>query len=298
MSAGPADALRALGVTADAARRVSHRHRTHWLVRAGAERLVLRRYGDEADDEIAWEDEVAEQVAATGWPTPRRVAGPVRLGGNAWSLHVFLPGRVLARGRAGPEPYRRLGRTLAGLHGALDKLPPRSQRPGWASVVHAAAPQCGGARRREELLGLLDCADADLSRLVRRQLEALEGRDLPAAFEGEPLRLVHGDIAPWNVRFSGRRCVGLLDFELSHLDVAHADLAFARRGYHDAVVEGYLELRGVDERHLAQLDALWTAGLFFGLWRMLELAQEKGALEASDFAWHVQQFGKTRPLGQ
>ncbi|WP_377355208.1 phosphotransferase enzyme family protein [Phenylobacterium terrae] len=275
-------------------RLLSRRLRAHWLARTESGLVVLRRYGDETDGEIAWEDEVVARLAAAGWPTPQLLAGPLRLGEVAWSLHVYLPGRVLSRGPAGPRGYRRLGRLLAEFHDALAGLPPPGQRPGWVSVVDGALPIGGGTARRDELLALLERADSEVARLVRRQLEALEARALPEVFAAAPRQLVHGDPAPWNLKSVGGRCVGLLDFELSHLDVAAADLAFARRGYHDAVVAGYLSQRPIDERHLAQLDALWTAGLFHGLWRMLAKAQARGALDPADLAWHVQQFGKTR----
>lgn len=292
----PLEALRVLGVAPSAVRLLSRRVRTHWLVRSGSELAVLRRYGEESDPEIAWEDAVVARLAAAGWPTPRRLAGPQRVGAAAWSLHVYLPGRVLGRGATGHEGYRRLGHVLAELHEAAVGLPQPEQRPGWASVVDGALPMAGGGPRRRALLAFLDRADPELARLVRRELEALEARELPAVFACAPRQVVHGDPSPWNVKVLAGRCSGLLDFELSHLDIAAADLAFARRGYHDGVVDGYRARRPIDERHLAELDALWTASLFHGLWRMLEKAQARGALASSDFAWHVQQFGKTRPF--
>jgi Ser/Thr protein kinase RdoA (MazF antagonist) len=74
------------------------------------------------------------------------------------------------------------------------------------------------------------------------------------------------------------------------------DLAGARRGYHDAVVAGYLKLRPLPAAQLAALDALWTASLFTWIWVMLEEAERAGVLEVKAFSWHVDQFAKTRPF--
>jgi Ser/Thr protein kinase RdoA (MazF antagonist) len=124
---------------------------------------------------------------------------------------------------------------------------------------------------------------------------ALSARDLPAIFANTPRIVAHSDFAPWNLRFHKGRLTGLLDFELAHVDVRAADLAFARRGHHDAVVEGYLERASLPQAELAVLDALWLGGLFAGVWKVLGDRIAEGAVTTHGFDWHLEQLAKTRP---
>ena len=121
--------------------------------------------------------------------------------------------------------------------------------------------------------------------------ETLEARRLPERLAGLPQMAVHGDFSPWNLLFRGGALSGILDFELAHLDVAAADVAFARRGSHDAVVEGYLERRALGEAELAALDGLWTGAVLQGVWQVLASDRPDPAL----LEWNLQQLGKTRP---
>ena len=91
---------------------------------------------------------------------------------------------------------------------------------------------------------------------------------------------------------------GLIDFELAHVDVRAADLAFSRRGYHDAVVEGYLERAGLSAAELAALDGLWLGGCLSGVWRVLENRLAEGAVTTHGFDWNLEQLAKTRPYRQ
>jgi Ser/Thr protein kinase RdoA (MazF antagonist) len=192
--------------------------------------------------------------------------------------------------------YRRLGATLADVHAATAAIACPPQRPGFHEAVFGALPAAGGAPRREALLALADHADADLGRLLRRELAALEARDLPGVFAGAPRRIVQADFVPWNLRFRGGRLSALLDFELAHVDVEAMDLASARRGYHDAVVTGYLARWPLPAAHVAALDALWIGSLFSVVWTMLEAVERTGVLAPDAFAWHADQFAKTRPF--
>lgn len=292
-------AARALGLEPTGIRVLSRRVNTHWRVADGERRLVLRRYGrqdDAMEASALWESEAVARVAECGLPVPRAIAGPVRIGDAVWALFPFLPGRHLGRGAVDEPRYRWLGGALAGFHLSTEAVACPPQRPGFHEAVFGALPRTGGERRRETLLALADGADAELGRLLRRELEALEARNLPGVFADAPRRIVHADFAPWNLRFQGGRLSALLDFELAHVDVEAMDLAAARRGYHDAVVTGYLKLRQLPAAQVAALDALWTASLFTGVWTILEDAERAGVLEAKAFAWHVEQFAKTRPV--
>lgn len=292
-----AEVARRFGLSPTAIRLISRRENAQWLVRTGEGKFVLRRFagGAEASQTIEWELAATTAIAKLGWPVPVPIRGPELMDGWWWALFSFHAGRDLGRGHVSDAKYRQMGRLLAEFHSAISELPVPSQRPGWGSFVDGALPLAGGKARRAELLAFLARADAGLARLFEERLAALEARDLPALFAGVPRHIVHGDFSPWNLRFQGGRLSGLFDFELSHVDVAAADLAFSRRGFHDAVVEGYVAVRPLPEPQIAALDALWAGSLFFVAWSMLAAAERTGRLEPADFAWHVQQFAKTRP---
>jgi Ser/Thr protein kinase RdoA (MazF antagonist) len=127
---------------------------------------------------------------------------------------------------------------------------------------------------------------------------ALEARDLPGVFAGHPRRIVHGDFSPWNIRVRGGRLAGVIDFDLAHLDVRAADVAWARRGYHDGVVHGYLKRAPLIDAELANLDALWTGGSLGSVWRVLVSRLAEGRLTTHGFDWNLEQLGKTRPYRQ
>lgn len=300
---GPAKALRAFGARPDRIRLLQRRQNAHWLVAAGADRFVLRRFGTMlghySDGSVAWELEQVERIAALGWPAPRPLAPLLELDGAVWALLPFLGGRHLGHGNVSEAEYRLMGGLLADLHTDLARLPVPPQRPGRTSNIDGALPETGGPGWRAQLIADLARVDADLGRQFAAAVEALDARDLPAAFASEPRIIVHGDFSPWNLRLRGGRISALLDFELAHVDVAAADLAFARRGYHDPVVEGYVARRPLPDWQLALLDALWLGSLFSGAWKMLEAARQSGAApDAAHFAWHGEQLRKTWPYGR
>lgn len=292
--ARPAEVVRAFGRRSDRIWRIGARNNIHWRVASGAERYVLRRFGEDPAGRASalWEHALVEDLADAGWPVPRAVAPPREIDGALWLLMHALPGRVMARGAVGPEGYRRMGHDLAQLHEALERLPARAQRPGWGEFVEAVMPLSGGPARRAVLLADLEAASPEAARAFRTALEGVERRDIPAVFAGAARGAVHGDISPWNLRYRGGALCAVLDFELAHVDVLAADLALARRGYHDAVVDGYLERRPLPEAQVAALDALWLGGIFHGLWRALEHRRGAGPL---DLDWSLQQLAKTRP---
>jgi Ser/Thr protein kinase RdoA (MazF antagonist) len=54
--------------------------------------------------------------------------------------------------------------------------------------------------------------------------------------------IIHGDVAPWNLRYRGGELTALLDFDLAHLDLRVADFVLSWRGRHDGVLRGYAEV--------------------------------------------------------
>jgi Ser/Thr protein kinase RdoA (MazF antagonist) len=292
-----ADIVRSFGVEPERIRLIRRRYNTHWHVQAGARRYVLRRFGTwrGAEDDPTWEIAWVRRLAAAGLPVPAPVGEPQIVDGALNVLMPFLPGRIMADGHATEAGYRALGSHLADFHAAIADLPLPAQRPRWSETVSGAVPIEGGRARRVELLAALTAVDPDLGRRFCAAADALDARDLPGVFAGAPRIVVHGDFSPWNVRLSTGRLVGLIDFELAHVDVRAADLAYARRGYHDAVVHGYLERASLPDAQLAALDGLWLGGILAGVWRVLEGRLAERSDLTYGMAWDLQQLGKTRP---
>ncbi|HYD46603.1 MAG TPA: phosphotransferase, partial [Phenylobacterium sp.] len=237
-------------MNADRIRLIKHGHNSHWLVAASGTRLVLRRYGKGArwaPDGVAWELELVRRLAEAGYPAAAPLAGPLTVEGDVYVLFPFVSGRALRPGDAG---YRELGRRLAELHDVVLAHVRMDQRPERRSLTAAAAPPEGGPGR-EELLARLARLDAGLAARVDATSAAIAPR--LQALADLPQHPVHGDFAPWNLRMSGGRMVGVFDFDDARLDILAADVAHARRGYHDPVVDGYLQRRSLSAGELAGL---------------------------------------------
>ena len=292
-----ASVVRAFGVEPDAIRLISRRQNVHWAVRAGDERYVLRRFGiwAQTEGDAAWELDAVARLAKAGAPVPRAIGGVREIAGARYLLMPWIGGRRLADPPVDDADYKRLGGFLADFHAQTDPAPAPPQRPGWTSCIDGAFPTEGGAARRADLLAELAKVDAALAARFGEAAAALEARDLPAVFAGYPRRIVHGDFSPWNVRVSGGRLTGLIDFDLAHLDVRAADVAWARRGYHDGVVYGYGRRSPLADPEVASLDALWTGGSLSGVWRVLEGRIAAGRITTHGFDWNLKQLNKTRP---
>ncbi|MGA0599416.1 phosphotransferase enzyme family protein [Caulobacter sp. KR2-114] len=294
---GPRQVLGAFGLAPTSVRRISGRANIHWRVRAGGAVFVLRRFADgpQADASAAWEQELVSDLRGAGCPAPEALEPPRRIGDGLWLLMRHIEGRRGPQSGVSTDDYRALGGQLADLHALSERLPPRAQRPGWSDFTDAGQPVAGGDVDREGLLKDLRHAAPQAAGPIEAALAAYAARDLPSRFAGAPQIAVHGDFAPWNIIRRGGSLAGLIDFEMAHLDVAAADLAMSRRGYHDAVVEGYCARRPLPAAQLAALDALWTGSLLFGLWRMLQAWRRDDRARPADLAWHLEQLRKTRP---
>jgi Ser/Thr protein kinase RdoA (MazF antagonist) len=291
-----AQIVRGFGIEPDAIRFIRRRYNAHWLVRAGQRRYVLRRFGSwRGEAEALWEVDLVRRLADAGVPVAAPIGPPRRLDGSLYILMPFLPGRALGARAVDDAGYRALGRHLADYHAAIAELPAPSQRPGWTEYVAGALPAAGGAEKRAALLKALGSADAKLARRFTVAAARLEARDLPGLHADAPRMVVQCDFSPWNVRVRGGRLVGLLDFEGAHVDVRATDIAWARRGYHDAVVDGYLERAKLTDAELASLDGLWLGGVFAGLWRVLEDRVAEGSELTHGLSWNLEQLDKTRP---
>lgn len=293
-----AEIVRGFGLQPDAIRFAGKRSNAHWRVRAGADVFALRRFGAwgrTTPGDVAWEIAAVEAYAGAGAPVPRPIAPPRLVEGEVYLMMPWLGGRVLGRPPVSEATYRRLGALLAVHHLASARMATPAQRPAWREWAKGATPEIGGAARRDELLAALAAVDRSAAEPLRAAAEALAARDLPGRLADQPLRLVDGDFCPWNVKVARGRLTGLFDFDGAHVDIRAVDVAAARRGYHDAVVEGYLSVAPLSDAELAALDGLWLGGALAGLWRMLE----SRIAEASDLTyglgWVLDQLEKTRP---
>lgn len=289
--------VRAFGVEPAAILLASKRHNTHWRVRAADGGLYfLRRFGEQPDldADAAWEFETVRDLSARGWPVSVPVQAPRWIDGRLYTLLPHISERQLGKGSSDPAGYVWLGRQLAVLHMRLEGLAPPRQRPGWTELQDGARTR-PGQPPREDLLNLLRRHAPARADQLQAAIEALEARRLHALFADAPRQIVHGDFSPWNVLRREGRLTGVLDFELAHVDIAAADLAFARRGSHNAVVEGYLQVRPLPEGDLEALDALWTGAVLTSAWLELTPALEADRLEPGALDWPMAQLEKTFP---
>lgn len=237
----------------------------HWLVEAGRERWVLRRWWRSMASidwaSINYEVRLVAHLAALGWPVAPTVVGPMEIAGDAWSLAPFLsgdlPSAVDPHGET--EGQRARGRLLAQFHEDLAQLPEMGQRTGW--------------RRCEEILA--DPAlDAVLTEnepaypegvcILRWHLERARERIAGLPLPSRPGIVVHGDFTPWNLRFTDGRLSGILDFELSHWDHRVGDFALSWRGEYDEFIHGYAEVSPIEPEEWELITPLWWAQLIEG----------------------------------
>jgi Ser/Thr protein kinase RdoA (MazF antagonist) len=297
-----AEIVRGFGVEPDAIRFVAKRSNIHWRVTAGADVYALRRFGvwgRTTPGDVDWELAAVEAYAAAGAPVPRPIGPPRVVDGEIYLMMPWLTGRVLCHPPLADDEFRRLGALLAEHHLATAAMPTPAQRPGMDESAKGASPRIGGIARRGELLGALARVDPDAARRFRAAAEALEARDPPSRLADCPLRIVHGDFSGWNIKVAGGRLTGLFDFDCAHVDVRAYDVAAARRGYHDAAVEGYLSVTSLSDAELDALDGLWLGGILNGLWRVLEDRLAAGEADLMyGMGWHLEQLEKTRPYGR
>jgi Ser/Thr protein kinase RdoA (MazF antagonist) len=287
-------------LTPDRVRRISARSNTHWRIQRGTDAFVLRRYrpGQTAAS-IRYELEVLGHLHARGWPVAMPIDGVRWHRGRAFVLFPSLPGRARARGTRETDQHRReRGRILARLHRDLDSLTRHGQRDGWQradEVVLAEeqwAARLAAAARSPTWPPALVRAVAAHWRATHERLVAWDAR-------GFPVTVVHGDLISQNLRFQHGWLCGLLDLDMTHLDLRAADVACARRsgadGTGDEVVGGYLEVGVLAAAELARLADLWRATVLRYAAQLLD-GTATGGPPAAELGWCVRQLDKTRPF--
>ncbi|HEX7166837.1 MAG TPA: phosphotransferase [Acidimicrobiales bacterium] len=264
----PSAAARALGIEPTAIRRIHARANVHWRVEAPSGAFVLRLYRQDASvAAIRFEHAVLAHLDSRGWPVAAAVADPVEVDGRWWALFPRLRGPAPRHWADGDERHRWRGELLAKLHADTAELTRAlGQRDGWHRCDEAAVVT-------PEHIALL----ARLRRLDRPRSVGLE-RHARTIAEGVRFLqagtmlhvVVHGDFVPWNLMVRGRELVGLLDFDLTHLDSRAADVAWASwGGTAPAVIDGYSSVAPLTEEEEAALPLLWRAAWLAVAWASL-----------------------------
>lgn len=248
------EVLSVLGVEASRTRCVRRGRNTHWIVRTASERVVLRKYAaDCGEREVAYELQLLAHLDRRGWPVPMVLRPPVRAAGAIWCLFSYLPGRGLApRSRAGrTKEQRQRGRLLARLHADMADLAHLGQRSGWLRTDEGLFER-RTRRSKSELFREYERRDPVAGRLLRQYSDRASQRLTELSPHAPDPIVIHGDFAPWNLRYRSGELVGVLDFDVAHLDLRVADFALSWRGRHDGVIEGYEEVSplGPIEREL------------------------------------------------
>ncbi|ONI76603.1 hypothetical protein BWI15_04705 [Kribbella sp. ALI-6-A] len=216
---------------------LAHPGNGNWFLWTGEEeRVVLRRYHVlRTELDLLFEAKVLAHLTDRGWNVPSTVAGPIRYDERFWAATRFVPGRP--RRSETPEQRAERGAVLARLHADLrDLVLDLPQREGFFQGCDLAAMgdfqgwDPGVVALRELRPDLADWADAAMA--AGRQLVAERNLlELPQV-------IVHGDFAEWNLHFEGER-VGVIDFDLAHLDSRSWEFVMARVHRSPELVTGY-----------------------------------------------------------
>lgn len=283
-----ADVLSTWDVVPDRVRLIQDSGNTHWSVRAGGERYVLRRYGTHRDlPQVQWEHDLLGRVTERGWPVACAIGQAVAVDGRFYSLFPFIDGSRM-RGRD-EDQRRRCGRVLAELHIDVADLEvdPRPGKPKIWEFSPDPIVENGDALR--SALGDRDAAVfAQHAVAVADDFERLGVGDFPRS-------ITHGDLAAWNLRFQDGKLSALYDFDSADVDALAADVACARRGYHDVFVEGYLDVLPLSDEELGALGPLWIANVLRYVAGLLRGGITTDEWNWSEVAWCRAQLEKTVP---
>jgi homoserine kinase type II len=207
----------------------------HYVETPSGERYILRLHQNSDAPRLRYEVTITQALQEAGLsfavPSPLpTLSGEMYLplstetGEMLATLWPLLPGDHPQRQNL-RQAYA-AGQALAELHAALERMPsphiPDAIAPtpyGDLERCHPYVPDpmaaCQAlpveAKRKRRLCGLF---------------EALGAR-IPALYQTLPQHLIHGDYAPSNILMLGERVSGVLDFEVSTVDLRMLDLAVA-----------------------------------------------------------------------
>ena len=276
----PDEVLDTLGV--QAVTPLGGRINRHWLVAGRGEPLILRLWAKSSSD-IAYELRLLAEIAALGWPVAPAVESPVELGGQIWCLFPFLSGEPPSVDDRIAEQRTR-GRLLADFHADLARLGERGQRDGWRRCEEILEDPT-----LDRVLGGQERERPEEVRILRWHLDRSRERIATLQPHVRPGRIVHGDFTPWNLRYSGGRLSGILDFELAHWDHRVGDFALSWRGRYDEIVHAYAEVSPLEPVEWDLLTPVWWAGL-------IDCACREMAAGTSDDGWIIRSLLRRSPL--
>jgi Ser/Thr protein kinase RdoA (MazF antagonist) len=253
------DVLDEMGIGAVSVRSLKAAPNRHWLVRTADGLVVLRRYQSRRRFAyLEWESRLMQGLARAGWPVSSQVARPIEAGGHVWWAFTHLPGRSPSprspSGRRAEQRHR--GRLLARLHRDLAGTSDLGQREGWVRAEEVFHQRDGGVSL-DEALSSLARRRPDEAEVLRRHAERARSRLEELGASGLPAIAIHGDFAPWNLRFRHGRLSGILDFDLSHLNHRVADFALSWRGRDDEVIHGYHEVEPLSDQEWELITPVW-----------------------------------------
>jgi Ser/Thr protein kinase RdoA (MazF antagonist) len=236
----------------------------HWLVEAGSDRIVLRRYGPwRSLAEVAWELELQRRLDADGWRVPSPLSSPTVVGDHVWAVMSWVPGRRRrARSDASRiDDQRRRGHLLGELHLAMQDHLDLGPRPGWTRIDGWLDSTDRGAPM-DEVLDDPSLITPDAREVFKPYAD--RARQWLADFEGSerPLVIVHGDLNPTNVLYTSDGSVSIIDFDLARLDLVGAEFVWAPRRHPWAMVDGFDDVVSLSADDRASLVPLsWIAVL-------------------------------------
>lgn len=239
---------------------VAARENRVFLVETPAGPLALRlhrpglRGPEELAAELAWMSALAAGGLELPVPVPTRAGGLVHMDGDApASLLGWVEGETMGRDGAlapwvEPRHYAALGAAMARMHAVSDAwVPPAGfSRPSWDVEGLVGDRPLWGRFWESPLLG------PDEARLLGAARDF--ARDRLAALQNADFGLIHADLVPENVMFTGQDPV-LIDFDDSGFGWRLFDLATTLNRclraddpvpLEAALIEGYRSVRPVD----------------------------------------------------
>lgn len=275
------EVLNKFGVTIIA--HLSTQTNQHWLAELEGKRVILRRFGSKSICDINYELSVLEKIADLGWPVAPAISEPVEIDGYIWCLFPFLEGEPPSNHDQRAEQRTR-GRLLAQFHADLAKLGSIGQRENWRRCEEILKDQ-----RLDRILSENASLYQEEVDILKWHLDRARNRVERLDLEGQPGMLIHGDFAPWNLRYKNGHLSGIIDFELAHWDHRVGDFNLSWRGKYDEVIRGYNEISPLEPIELEMLTPVWWASLIDGACRHL-------AAGTRDDGWYLKKLLERSPL--
>lgn len=255
--------------------------------------MVLRRYGrGRSRAEVEYELNVLERLDRAGWPVPIAETPTLEVDEFVWCAFRYLPGRSPApRTPEGVRSEQRTrGRLLAQLHEEMSGYVDLGQRQGWIRSEEVLEDRLDSPSL-DKLLDAFGKIRPEEARILRWHADRAREIFAEVLAENLPAIVIHGDFAPWNLRYRAGKLSGIFDFDLCHLNHRVADFALSWRGKHDDVVHGYQELHPLTEVEMALLTPVWWAWVLLGVKKDLQLHGP-----ALNMDWNITHILRRTPL--